>query len=61
MNATNSTTKQIVSKPPIERSKERNYFWQKGFNKGPGEYIALEKGFACDVGNDNDNFLLVSS
>lgn len=44
-------------KLPWEFQRERNYFWQKRFNKGTEEYVAFEKDFDFDVGEDN-NFLL---
>lgn len=57
----NSTIMQIILKPSMRGQREKNCFWQKRFNKAPGEYIAPEKCFAFDVGKDNNNFLLVSS
>lgn len=46
-----------------ERSKETEVTFGKRhlFNKGTREYMAFEKGFDFDAGENNNNFLVASS
>lgn len=60
MSIINSDTMQIMVKPCMRGQKREKLLSVKGFNKGDKEYMAFEKVFDFDHGEDN-TFLRVSS